>query len=151
MPTESVTTNSDLSGLGVEDVLSIYAVVEKYGFLIDDREFDRLGEVFTDDAHVDYRIQGVEPLTGNGPFDGLAEIERQMHILEHPVQHMLVSHLIDSVSDEEVVVRSKALVPLHSGAIADIVYRDVLVRTSAGWRIRDKSLRSHRPPPTSSA
>lgn len=151
MPAESLTTNSDLAGLGVEDVLSIHAVVEKYGFLIDDRAFDRLGEVFTDDARVDYRDQRADPPSGNGPFVGLVEIERQMHILEHPVQHMLVSHLIDSASDGEVVIRSKALVPLHSGAIADIEYRDVVVRTPAGWRIRDKSIRSHRPLPAHDA
>lgn len=145
MPAESPTTNSDLAGLSVEDVLSIHAVVEKYGFLIDDRAFDRLSEVFTDDARVDYRDRRSDPPVGNGPFDGLVEIERQMNILEHPVQHMLVSHLIDDASDGEVVVRSKAIVPLQSGAVADIEYRDTLVRTPAGWRIRDKSIRNHRP------
>jgi len=110
----------------------------KYGFLIDDREFDRLGEVFTEDAVVDYRPGGA------GPFVGLAEIDQAMKTLQHPVQHMLVSHIIDSVSGDEVVTRTKALVPLHNGSIADIAYRDVLVRTPAGWRIKDKSTRSYR-------
>jgi hypothetical protein len=57
---------------------------------------------------------------------------------------MLVSHIIDSVAGDEVVTRTKALVPLHEGGIADIAYRDVLVRTPAGWRIKDKSIRSYR-------
>jgi hypothetical protein len=57
---------------------------------------------------------------------------------------MLVSHIIDSASGDEVVTRTKALVPLHDGGIADIAYRDVLVRTPAGWRIKDKSIRSYR-------
>ena len=52
-----------------------------------------------------------------------------MRTLQHPVQHMLVSHIIDSASGNEVVTRTKALVPLHDGGIADIAYRDVLVRT----------------------
>ncbi len=46
---------SDLHGLSSEDVVAIQYVIMKYGFLIDDREFDRLGEVFTEDAVVDYR------------------------------------------------------------------------------------------------
>jgi ketosteroid isomerase-like protein len=133
-----VTVTSDLHGLGAEDVLAIQAVIMKYGFLIDDREFDRLGEVFTEDAVVDYRPGG------EGPFAGLAEIRRAMKTLQHPVQHMMVSHIIDNVSGDEVVTRTKALIPLQVGGIADITYRDLLVRTPAGWRIKDKSTRSYR-------
>ena len=129
---------ADLHGLSSEDVLAIQAVIVKYGFLIDDREFDRLGEVFTEDAVVDYRP------SGTGPYAGLAEIGQAMRTLSHPVQHMLVSHIIDGVSGDEVVTRSKALIPLRDGGIADIAYRDVLVRTQAGWRIKDKSIRSYR-------
>ena len=129
---------ADLHGLSSEDVLAIQYVIMKYGFLIDDREFGRLGEVFTEDAVVDYRPGG------EGPFIGLGEIDRAMRTLQHPVQHMLVSHIIDSVSGDEVVTRTKALVPLQNGTIADIAYRDVVVRTPAGWRIKDKSVRSYR-------
>ena len=110
----------------------------KYGFLLDDREFDRLDEVFTEDAVVDYRPGG------EGPFNGLAELSQAMKTIQHPVQHMMVSHIIDSVSGDEVVTRTKALIPLQVGGIADICYRDVLVRTPAGWRIKDKSTRSYR-------
>src|SRR5258708_39284732 len=96
---------SDLHGLSAEDVLAIQAVIMKYGFLIDDREFDRLGEAFTADAVVDYRP------SGERPFVGLAEIDRAMKILQHPVQHIMVSHIIDSVSGAEVVTRTHALHP----------------------------------------
>lgn len=133
-----MTVTPDLHGLSAEDVVSIQAVIMKYGFLIDDREFDRMGEVFTEDAVVDYRPGG------EGPFVGLAEINRAMKALQHPVQHMMVSHIIDDVSGDWVVTRTKALIPLQAGGIADITYRDVLVRTPAGWRIKDKSTRSYR-------
>ena len=133
-----MTVTSDLHGLSAEDVVAIQAVIMKYGFLIDDREFDRMGEVFTEDAIVDYRP------SGEGPFVGLAEIRRAMKTLQHPVQHMMVSHIIDNVSGDEVVTRTKALIPLQVGGIADITYRDLLVRTPAGWRITDKSTRSYR-------
>src|SRR5262249_32816466 len=103
----TVAVPADLHGLSSEDVLAIQYVIMKYGFVIDDREFGRLGEVFTEDAVVDYRPSGA------GPFTGLAEIDQAMRTLQHPVQHMLVSHIIDSVSGDEVVTRTKALVPLH--------------------------------------
>ena len=129
---------SDLQGLSAEDVVAIQAVLMKYGFLIDDRQFDRLGEVFTPDAVVDYRPGG------GGPFTGLAELGQALPTLQHPVQHMMVSHVIDSVSGDEVATRTKALFPMQSGGIADITYRDLLVRTPEGWRIRDKSTLSYR-------
>lgn len=140
---------SDLHGLRAEDVVAIQAVLMKYGFLLDDRAFDRLGEVFTEDATLDFRDHRVDPPTGEGPFAGLAEIKQQMHILQHPVQHMMVSHLIDSVSGDEVHMRTKALIPLKFAVIADIAYRDVVVRTPAGWRIKSKSTYSHQPLPSS--
>ena len=55
----------------------------------------------------------------------------------------MVSHVIDDVSSDEVVVRSKALFPMPGGTIADIMYRDVVVRTPDGWRIRHKSLKRY--------
>jgi hypothetical protein len=130
--------SADLHGLSAEDVVAIQAVLMKYGFIIDDREWDRLGEIFTEDAVVDYRPGG------EGPFHGLAEIDKAMRTLQHPVQHMMVAHVIDGVNGDEVVTRTKALIPLQTGTIADISYLDVLVRTPAGWRIKDKSTRSYR-------
>jgi hypothetical protein len=62
---------------------------------------------------------------------------------------MLVNHVIDDVSPDEVVVRSKALLPTPGGTIADILYRDTLIRTPDGWRISYKATRRYNfdPPP----
>jgi len=40
-------------------------------------------------------------------------------------------------------VRSKALLPLPGGSVADIVYRDTVVRTPDGWRICAKSTKRY--------
>jgi hypothetical protein len=134
-----VAVPSDLHGLSGEDILAIQSVITKYGFLIDDREFERMGEVFAEDAVVDYSFMA------GGRYVGLAEIDRALKTLPNPsVQHMLVSHIIDSASSDEVVTRTKALIPQRDGSIANIAYHDVLVRTPAGWRIKDKSIRSYR-------
>jgi hypothetical protein len=134
-----------------EDTLAIQSVVVKYGFLVDDREWDAFDQVFTDDAVVDFRLDNNDPPGAMGPYIGRDEIVHQYRdVLQHPYQHMLVAHVIDEVSADEVVVRSKALLPLPGGSIADILYRDVLVRTPQGWRIKQKTIKRYNldPPPS---
>jgi hypothetical protein len=122
-----------------EDTLEIQAVVVLYGFLIDDREWDRFDQVFTEDAVVDFRDHSSDPPRGLVPIVGRGEIVRMFRdVLTHPYQHMLVNHVIEDVSADEVVVRSKALLPMPGGSVADVVYRDTLVRTPDGWRISHK-------------
>jgi len=134
-----------------EDILAIQAVVVLYGFLVDDREWDRFDQVFTQDAVVDFRDQSASPPTGLAPITGRAEIVRMFRdVLTHPYQHMLVNHVIEDVSPDEVVVRSKALLPTPGGSVADIVYRDIVVRTPGGWRIRHKSIKRYNVDPPSS-
>ena len=48
-----------------EDILAIQAVVVLYGFLIDDREWDRFDQVFTEDAVVDFRDQSARGCSGS--------------------------------------------------------------------------------------
>jgi hypothetical protein len=127
-----------------EDTLAIQAVVVLYGFLVDDREWDRFDQVFTEDAVVDFRDHSAEPPRGLAPIVGRAEIVRQFRdVLTHPYQHMLVNHVIEDVSRDEVVVRSKALLPLPGGSVADILYRDTVVRTPDGWRISRKTTKRY--------
>jgi len=125
-----------------QDTLEIHEVVVRYGFVVDDREWDRFGDVLTEDAVIDLRNHDVDPPVGLGPYVGLEEIVHHYRdVLTHPAQHMLVNHVIDDVSDDEVVVRSKALVALPEQRVADLVYRDVVVRTPKGWRIRHKTVK----------
>jgi SnoaL-like domain len=127
-----------------EDTLAIQAVVVLYGFVLDDREWDRFDQVFTQDAVVDFRDQSASPPTGLAPIVGRAEIVRMFRdVLTHPYQHMLVNHVIDDVTPDEVLVRSKALLPMPGGSVADIMYRDTVVRTADGWRIARKEIKRY--------
>ena len=40
-------------------------------------------------------------------------------------------------------MRSKALLPLPGGPVADILYRDTVVRTADGWRISRKTTKRY--------
>jgi ketosteroid isomerase-like protein len=133
-----------------DDILAIQDVVVRYGYLIDDRDWAAIDLVFTDDAVIDYRNQEVQPPRGLAPLIGRDEILRHFRdILTHPYQHMLVNHQIEDVSDDEVIVRSKALLPIPGRAILDIEYRDVVVRTPQGWRIKQKSIKRYNQDPGS--
>lgn len=127
-----------------EDILAIQAVVVLYGFVLDDREWDRFDQVFTQDAVVDFRDQSASPPTGLAPIVGRAEIVRMFRdVLTHPYQHMLVNQVIEDVTADEVIVRSKALLPMPGGSVADIMYRDTVRRTADGWRISHKAIKRY--------
>ncbi len=132
----------------LEDTLAIQDVVVRYGYFVDDRDWDGFDEVFTDDAVVDFRDQRTDPPSGLAPLTGRDEILRYYRdLLTHPYQHMLVNHQIDDVSEDEVIVRSKALLPIPGQIVFDTSYRDVVVRTAKGWRIKHKSIKSYNQDP----
>ena len=121
--------------LKAEDRLDIQELLVRYGFLIDDRRWDCMSDVFTDDAIVDFGDFGC--------MVGVDSIVSRFRAVEHPLQHVIANHLIDPVNDDEAVVRSKALFPVAGDGVFEGVYRDVVVRTREGWRIKHKSISSY--------
>jgi hypothetical protein len=122
-----------------EDTLAIQQVVAAYGHAIDDRDWGAFGDLVTEDVLIDYRNHDVEPPAGNGPYRGrdqvLAALSGEL-MKAHPVQHILVSHLVEDVGEDEVMVRSKGLFPIGSDfLIANVGYRIGVRRTPDGWRI----------------
>jgi hypothetical protein len=130
-------------GLSVEDRLDIHDVLVRYGFMVDERDWAGFTSVFTPDAVVDFSGGEASPGAGPPPIVGVGEIVRQYRDeLTHPLQHIIVNHVIDAVSNDEVVVRSKALFPVPKDGVFEGLYRDVVVRTPAGWRIKHKSMKT---------
>ena len=125
-----------------EDTLAILDVVARYGFVVDDRDWEAFDRVFTEDAVFDPRDHGLEPPRGFAPLIGLEEIVRSFRdVYTHPLQHMVVASVIDDVSPDEVVVRSKGVFPIPEFQFFEGMYTDILVRTEAGWRIRHKTFK----------
>jgi len=119
----------------VEDRLDIQELVVRYGFLVDDRRWNDMGDVFTPDAVVDF---------GDfGRMAGLDNIVSRFRAATHPLQHVIANHLIDRVNDDEAIVFSKALFPVPGDGVFEGVYRDVVVRTPDGWRIKYKTINNY--------
>jgi hypothetical protein len=114
--------------LTLEDRLDIQQMLALYGHLIDDRAFERLAEIFTDDAVFD--LSGFDGTR----FDGLAAIVEMMIASEqHPLAHHATNVVV--LDGEPVTALSKGIGVGNGGRVGSVVYRDTLRETDAGWRI----------------
>lgn len=135
------------SGLSAEDTIALHQLVHRYAHIVDDAEFERLSEIFTDDIEFDTSAFGNPPLRGIGPVIASYVGAR------HPVAHHVTTAVASTDPDGTVRVRSKVLSLLGGGLCGSGTYDDVAVRTPDGWRISKRviGLRREsdlpRPPP----
>ena len=116
------------------DVLAILRLLGLYAHLIDDGQYDRLSEVFSDDAVMRSAIEGRS-------FVGLREITAHLRgRTDPPVGHHMSDAVITASTDGRVDVRSKGLVVLDRSRVHSIVYTDFVLPTPAGWRITERTI-----------
>lgn len=113
------------------DVTEIHQLLALYGHVIDDRRWDDLDQLFTDDAFFDASEFG-SPITRS-----LAELKDMWagDDVQHPVAHHATNIVVSQGDDGTVHVRSKGLGVLRSGKVASLTYRDELRMTPVGWRL----------------
>jgi ketosteroid isomerase-like protein len=134
----------------LNDERDIRLVYSNYCDIIDDKDFDRLTEVFTPDAWQDYRqtlgptglMQGTEPLIagaklhmGEGSYCG------QTH---HNVMNFRISLNGDTANAKVHYYAVHRGVGKHEGALYSMwgEYDDELIRTEDGWRVKHRMYRS---------
>jgi hypothetical protein len=110
------------------DELALLRLQAVYGHVLDDRNWDALDTVFTDDAVLDFEAFGL------GCMNGLAEIRRELPAMRHPRGHHVTNIVVD-LDGDAAVMRATLLVVLDDGTAASGSYRDLAVRTPGGWRI----------------
>jgi 3-phenylpropionate/cinnamic acid dioxygenase small subunit len=128
---------SEFSDAEVADRLAIQHLVARYADLIDGQDFDRLDELFTADARIDFA-------TFNGPVGGLREIieflKSSLPFFER-TQHMMgLPHI--TVDGDTAHARTSCTNPMISTKpdgttsvwLIGLWYDDDLVRTADGWR-----------------
>ncbi len=125
--------------LTLEDRLDIQQLVALYGHLIDGREFDRLAEIFTEDAVFD--LGGYDGTR----FDGLPAIIEMMHASQqHPLAHHATNIVVQD--GDPVSVLSKGIGVGNGGRVGSVIYRDTLRHTGNGWRICERHCELRRAP-----
>lgn len=122
-----------MTALNAGDRLALHELTARYAYMIDTRDWPGLAEIFTDDAvfTIDVSRQHLR---------GVAAIIHYMgEVARHPVAHHITNVFIDESSDEGIVVQSRLLGVGENGRVSTGHYRDVVVKTAAGWRVARRS------------
>lgn len=122
--------------LSTSDTLAIHELLALYGHVIDERQWSRLEEVFTDDVVFDATA------AGNDVVRTLAELRRWWSSDDriHPLAHHATNIVVRQDDDGVVRVLSKGLGVGYRGRVGSIVYRDVVRLTHGGWRIAERAV-----------
>lgn len=125
----------------ISDRLEIQELLVRYSHAVDTRDWDAFEAVFTADAVIDYTEMG-------GPRgrvkDTRAFLESAMPVFSS-FQHMIGNTVLEFDGDTA-RARSICFNPMVFPRVEDepqvffcgLWYRDVLVRTTDGWRIKDR-------------
>jgi hypothetical protein len=117
------------------DERAIERLIAEYGHLLDEKRWDDLDTIFLEDAIFD--------ATESGYFEirGIADIRRHWDgpDVRHPIGHHATNVLVTLASDDEATVKSKGISVFAEndgyGPVSSVVYKDIVRRTPAGWRI----------------
>ena len=116
-----------------EDRLAIHDVIALHGHVADDRDWDRLGDLFTDDAVLDLEDFGYGTLHGLRAIRDLSRGSQDDK--GQPLGHHATNIIVVGQDGEGVRARSKALAVMADGTSGTAVYEDILRRGDHGWRI----------------
>jgi SnoaL-like domain len=122
------------------DILAIHQLLALYGHIIDEREWQRVAELFTASAVYDMSEFGLGVFHGAQSIGELWSRPDAMHPLAHHATNIVVSEDPDGT----VRVLSKGLGVGPNGRVGSVVYRDIVERTPAGWRFAARSARLRR-------
>ncbi len=117
------------------DRLAIHELLARYGHIIDEREWQRVEELFTERTRYDMREFNLGVVQGAAAIRALWSSPQAAHPLAHHATNILVSEDPDGT----VRVLSKGLGVGVNGRVGSVVYRDVVERTPAGWRFLSRS------------
>jgi hypothetical protein len=117
--------------LDTHDIVAIQQLMAHYGHLVDAREFRRLGEIFSDDGIFDVAAHQA------GRHEGLAGVIAFFERASHPAAHHSTNLYVYEEAGET-RAWSKYAVPSEGGRMYGGDYKDALVHTTNGWRIKER-------------
>ena len=118
--------------MDLADRLELHELPGRYGDAIDDRDWEGLARIFTDDATFDLTDLGVPMLTG------LPAIKRFMDVdAEHPLTHMMTNIYVDE-TPSGVTMNFRIVALRKGGLVGTASYYDIVVKTPDGWRVKER-------------
>jgi len=123
----------ETSMLTTEDQLALHQLISLYGHIIDERQFSRSHELFTHDVRYDVTDFNAGVHVGIDAIIGLWKATDR-----HPLAHHATNIIVTQDADGTTRVVSKGIGVLPDGKAGTTVYKDIVVKTSQGWRIKDR-------------
>ncbi|MBV9995347.1 MAG: nuclear transport factor 2 family protein [Caulobacteraceae bacterium] len=112
------------------DLIEIHQLMGNYGHIIDERQWSRIRELFTEDAVYDLTPMGGRVYSGPDEILDFWKDPATNHPLAHHVTNVVVTE------DDDGTVRVVSKVISHRvGGGGSAMYRDVVRRTPQGWRM----------------
>jgi hypothetical protein len=131
--------NAATPTLAEADRRAIDDLMVRYSNMIDERRLSRFAEVFTAGAR--YDLEGC----GLGSYLGEAEIVAFLRIAPHPLLHVTANCELTPETADRVHGFARCLAFGADGLVRIGTYRDVIVRTEAGWRLQQRAIASRTP------
>jgi hypothetical protein len=128
------------------EIVAIDQLYALYGYVMDDCDWARLGDVFTEDIVFDASAMGVPVMEG---FAGIKEVHLSSG--QTPLAHHVTNVLVERIDADTATVRAKAIGMYSHGRAFSGEYADTLVKTDKGWRIRRRVNRPMAPSREASA
>jgi 3-phenylpropionate/cinnamic acid dioxygenase small subunit len=122
------------SGQSADDTIALHQLASQYAHIVDDGEYERLREIFTDDIEFD------TSQFGNPPLVGVEPVIQSYVGARHPVAHHVTNSVVTTDPDGTVRMRTKVISLLGGGLCGSGTYDDVCVRTPDGWRIARRTI-----------
>jgi 3-phenylpropionate/cinnamic acid dioxygenase small subunit len=123
------------------DVVAIHQLYGLYGHVMDDRDWSRLPDLFTEDCVFDATALGVPVMAG---WDAIAVSTESAPMA--PLAHHITNVYVAGIDGDSARVRAKAIGTYSRGRAFSGDYDDTLVRVDGGWRIRHRLNRPSRKP-----
>lgn len=122
-----------MAEISAVDLAAIQQLYGLYGHVMDDRDWGRLGDLFTADCVFDATALGVPLMDTWEAIEATTETSPAT-----PLAHHVTNVFVERVDGDAAEVRAKAIGIYAKGRAFSGCYRDTLVRTEAGWRIRHR-------------
>ena len=125
----------------ISDRLEIHDLIVEYADVIDTGEIDRLDDIFTQDAFIDYSVMGGE----KGELEKIKDFLKAAMPIFKNTQHLISNYRI-KISGDTATGRIMCFNPMEIDDEASgnpifflgLWYVDEYVRTSEGWRIKTR-------------
>lgn len=114
------------------DRLELHELPGRYGDAIDDRDWDRLDKIFTQDAVFDLTDLGAPLLEGLEAIKVFMDVDAQ-----HPRTHTMTNIYVDE-TDDGVKLNFRIVALLPEGRVGTASYYDDVVKTEDGWRVKHR-------------